>query len=82
MKPFLRLRMAIKRNAKFDSDDVKEGVLNLIDSLESDVSGLAEGDEVLSFSSFTEDCTTALYKDLLNYEKNRDDPQTDEDDED
>lgn len=72
--------MAIKRNAKFDSDEVKEGVLNLIDSLESDVTGdLSEGDEVLSFSSFTEDCTTNLYKDLLDYEKGRDDPQSDDD---
>lgn len=75
--------MAIKRNAKFDSDEVKEGVLNLIDSLESDVTGdLSEGDEVLSFSSFTEDCTANLYRDLMEYEEGRDDPQVDEDDED
>ncbi len=54
MKPFLQIRKAIKRNASFDSDDVRELVLNLLDSLEQDAVDAPDEDEIFLFSVDTE----------------------------
>ena len=48
MKPFLQIRKAIKRNASFDSDDVRTSLLNLLDCLEQDVADAPDEDNPFS----------------------------------
>ncbi|KKK61935.1 hypothetical protein LCGC14_3009350 [marine sediment metagenome] len=64
MKPFLQIRKAIKRNASFESDDVRSSLLNLLDSLEQDVADAPEIDEVFEFSSDTERYAEELKENL------------------
>ena len=45
-KPFLQLRKALKRNASFDSEEVREQTLHLLDSLEQDVEDIVAEDNV------------------------------------
>ena len=64
MQPFLQARKAIKRNASFESDDVRSSLLNLLDSLEQDVSDAPEEDEIFEFSSDTERYAEELKENL------------------
>lgn len=64
MNPFLQLRKAIKRNASFESDDVRTSLLNLLDSLEQDVADVPEEDETFDFSSSTERYAEELKENL------------------
>ena len=64
MNPFLQLRKAIKRNASFDSDDVRLSLLNLLDALEEDVSRVPEEDEIFEFSATTEKFSEELKENL------------------
>ena len=64
MNPFLQLRKAIKRNASFDSDDVRLSLLNLLDALEEDVSRVPEEDEIFEFSATTERFSEELKENL------------------
>lgn len=72
-KPFLQIRKAIKRNANFDSDEVREGVLHLLDSLEQDTSeDVGEEDEGIEFSSTTGKYTAELKEALAAAEREAD----------
>lgn len=71
-KPFLQLRKAIKRNASFDSDEVREGVLKLLDALEQDVEDSIEEDEEFEFSSTTEKFSVELQEALDIHETEED----------
>ena len=64
MQPFLQARKAIKRNASFESDEVRSSLLNLLDSLEQDVADAPEIDEVFEFSSDTERYAEELKENL------------------
>lgn len=64
MNPFLQLRKAIKRNASFESDDVRLSLLNLLDALEEDVSRVPEEDEIFEFSATTERFSEELKENL------------------
>lgn len=79
MNPFLQIRKAIKRNATFESDDVRVSLLNLLDSLEQDVSDVPEEDEVFEFSSSTERYSDELKENLLISDKKTDDDKDDGD---
>lgn len=74
-KPFLQLRKAIKRNASFDSDDVREQTLHLLDSLEQDVEDLVADDEEFDFSSTTERYSAELKEVLEVAEKEADEAE-------
>ena len=74
MNPFLQLRKAIKRNASFESDDVRSSLLNLLDALEEDVANVPEDDEIFDFSASTE-----RYAEELNESLKISDKKTDED---
>ena len=76
MKPFLQIRKAIKRNASFESDDVRSSLLNLLDALEEDVANVPEDDEIFDFSASTE-----KYAEELNESLKISDKKTDEADE-
>lgn len=71
-KPFLQLRKAIKRNANFDSDEVRETTLHLLDALEQDISDAPEGDDAIEFSSTTEKYTAELREALVTAEREAD----------
>ncbi|KKN03203.1 hypothetical protein LCGC14_1109970 [marine sediment metagenome] len=64
MKPFLQIRKAIKRNASFESDDVRTSLLNLLDALEQDVADVPDEDETFEFSSHTERYAEELKENL------------------
>ena len=64
MKPFLQIRKAIKRNASFESDDVRLSLLNLLDALEQDVHDAPDEDEDFIFSSDTEKYSEELKENL------------------
>ena len=64
MKPFLQIRKAIKRNASFESDDVRTSLLNLLDALEQDVADIPEEDETFEFSAHTEKYAEELKENL------------------
>ena len=64
MKPFLQIRKAIKRNASFESDDVRTSLLNLLDALEQDVADVPEEDETFEFSAHTEKYAEELKENL------------------
>ncbi len=64
MKPFLQIRKAIKRNASFESDDVRTSLLNLLDALEQDVADAPDEDEVFEFSAPTEKYSEELRENL------------------
>lgn len=71
-KPFLQLRKALKRNATFDSDEVREQALHLLDSLEQDVEDIVAEDEEFDFSSTTERYSADLKEALEVAEKEAD----------
>ncbi len=64
MNPFLQIRKAIKRNASFESDDVRLSLLNLLDSLEQDVADVPDEDEVFEFSVDTKRYSEELSENL------------------
>lgn len=64
MNPFLQIRKAIKRNASFESDDVRTSLLNLLDALEQDVHDVPEEDETFEFSADTEKFSEELKENL------------------
>ena len=80
MNPFLQLRKAIKRNASFDSDDVRLSLLKLLDALEEDVSRVPEEDEIFEFSATTEKFSEEL-KENLQISDEKSDDEAEEDDE-
>ena len=73
MNPFLQVRKAIKRNASFESDDVRTSLLNLLDSLEQDVSDVPDEDESFDFSFDTEKFAEELKDNLRISDKKSDD---------
>lgn len=79
MKPFLQIRKAIKRNASFESDDVRSSLLNLLDALEQDVSEVPDEDEIFEFSAHTQKCTEEL-EEALQISDEETDEVGDEDD--
>ena len=81
MKPFLQIRKAIKRNASFDSDDVRTSLLNLLDSLEQDVADVPEDDEIFDFSADTEKFAEELKENLQISDKKTDEVDEDGEDE-
>jgi len=78
MKPFLQIRKAIKRNSTFESDDVRELVLNLLDSLEQDVADAPDDDEIFEFSTETERFSEEL-RESLKISDEKADSTTDDD---
>ena len=83
MNPFLQVRKAIKRNASFESDDVRTSLLNLLDSLEQDVSDVPDEDESFDFSFDTEKFSEELKDNLrISDKKSDDDAEDKENDED
>ena len=82
MKPFLQIRKAIKRNATFESDDVRTSLLNLLDALEQDVADVPEDDEVFEFSTHTEKFAEELKENLQISDEKTDDAADGEDGED
>jgi len=76
-KPFLQLRKALKRNATFDSDEVREQALHLLDSLEQDVEDIVAEDEEFDFSSTTERYSADLKEALEVSEKEADEEEGD-----
>lgn len=76
-KPFLQLRKALKRNATFDSDEVREQALHLLDSLEQDVEDVVAEDEEFDFSSTTERYSADLKEALEVSEKEADEEEGD-----
>ena len=78
MKPFLQIRKAIKRNATFESDDVRTSLLNLLDSLEQDVSDVPDDDEIFDFSASTERYSDELKENLQISDKKTDDISNDD----
>ena len=79
MNPFLQIRKAIKRNASFESDDVRLSLLNLLDSLEQDVADGPDEDEVFEFSRDTKRYTEEVSENL-NISDKKTDLGPDEDD--
>ncbi|HEC64532.1 MAG TPA: hypothetical protein ENI23_04490 [bacterium] len=73
MNPFLQIRKAIKRNATFESDDVRTSLLNLLDSLEQDVSDVPDEDELFDFSASTERYLDELKENLQISDEKTDD---------
>ena len=82
MKPFLQIRKAIKRNASFESDDVRTSLLNLLDALEQDVADIPEEDETFEFSAHTEKYAEELKENLQISDERTDDAADGEDGED
>ena len=82
MKPFLQIRKAIKRNASFDSDDVRTSLLNLLDALEQDVADVPEEDETFEFSAHTEKFAEELKENLQISDEKTDEEEGGEDGED
>ena len=82
MKPFLQIRKAIKRNASFESDDVRASLLNLLDALEQDVTDIPEEDEVFEFSAQTEKYAEELKENLKISDEKIDEEVDGEDEED
>ena len=82
MKPFLQIRKAIKRNASFDSDDVRTSLLNLLDALEQDVADVPEEDETFEFSAHTEKFAEELKENLQISDEKTDEEVDGEDGED
>lgn len=80
MKPFLQIRKAIKRNASFESDDVRSSLLNLLDALEQDVSDVPDEDEIFEFSTPTQRYTEELEEALDISDKKTDEEAEDGDD--
>ncbi len=74
-KPFLQLRKALKRNASFDSEEVREQTLHLLDSLEQDVEDIVAEDEEFDFSSTTERYSADLKEALEVAEKEADEEE-------
>lgn len=74
-KPFLQLRKALKRNATFDSEEVREQALHLLDSLEQDVEDIVAEDEEFDFSSTTERYSAELKEALEVAEKEADEAE-------
>ena len=73
------MRKAIKRNASFESDDVRSSLLNLLDSLEQDVSDVPGDDEIFDFSNDTKRYTEELAENLkISDEKTDLGPEEDE----
>ena len=72
MNPFLQIRKAIKRNASFESDDVRLSLLNLLDSLEQDVADVPDEDEVFEFSVDTKRYSEELSENLSISDKKTD----------
>lgn len=81
-KPFLQLRKALKRNASFDSEDVKENALHLLDALEQDISDILEEDEEFEHSANTEKYSAELKECLEEFETEQDDDEDDDEEED
>lgn len=79
-KPYLQIRKAIKRNANFGSDDVREATLHLLDSLEQENADIVEEDEEFSHSSSTEKYSAEL-KEALEEAERAEDEDSDEDEE-
>jgi len=79
MKPFLQIRKAIKRNASFESDDVRSSLLDLLDALEQDVSDAPDEDEIFNFSTHTQRYTEEL-EEALKISDEKTDKASDEDD--
>ena len=82
MKPFLQIRKAIKRNASFDSDDVRTSLLNLLDCLEQDVADAPDEDEIFEFSRHTEKYAEELKENLQISDEKTDEAADGEDGED
>ncbi|MHC4316840.1 MAG: hypothetical protein ACYSW3_30740 [Planctomycetota bacterium] len=81
-KPYLQLRKAVKRNANFASDDVREAVLHLLDALEQENADIVEEDEEFSHSSSTEKYSEELKDALEIAEREEDEGKETEDDDD
>jgi len=81
MKPFLQMRKAIKRNASFESDDVRSSLLNLLDALEQDVVDVPAEDEDFEFSTHTQRYSEELEEALKISDEKTDSDNEDEDDE-
>ena len=79
MKPFLQMRKAIKRNASFESDDVRSSLLNLLDALEQDVTDVPQEDEIFEFSTHTQKYSEEL-EEALKISDEKTDEASDEDD--
>jgi len=79
-KPFLQLRKAIKRNANFGSDDVREATLHLLDSLEQENADVIEEDEEFTHSSATEKYSAELKEALEEAERIEDEGEDEEKD--
>lgn len=79
--PFIELRRAIKRNAEFESREVKDAVISLIDSLERDLTKdvLANEDDVVTYSSDTEKCLVDLKSTLKSYETSSEESEEEDD---
>lgn len=77
-KPFLQLRKAIKRNANFGSDDVREATLHLLDALEQENADVVEEDEEFTHSSATEKYSAELKEALEEAERVEDEDEDDE----
>ncbi len=82
MNPFLQMRKAIKRNASFESDDVRTSLLNLLDALEQDVADVPEEDETFEFSAHTEKFAEELKENLQISDEKTDEEEGGEDGED
>jgi len=80
MKPFLQIRKAIKRNATFESDDVRSSLLNLLDALEQDVADVPGDDENFEFSTHSQRYAEEL-EEALKISDAKSDEDDDEDDE-
>jgi len=80
MKPFLQIRKAIKRNASFESDDVRSALLNLLDALEQDVVDVPAEDEDFEFSTHTQKYSEELEEALKISDEKTDSDNEDEDD--
>jgi hypothetical protein len=79
-KPYLQIRKAIKRNANFGSDDVREATLHLLDSLEQENADVIEEDEEFSHSADTEKYSAELKEALEEAERAEDEDEEEEKD--
>ena len=68
-KPFLQIRKAVKRNANFGSDEVREAMLHLLDSLEQEEADVIDEDEEFTHSSSTEKYSAELKEALEEAER-------------
>jgi len=80
MNPFLQARKAIKRNASFESDDVRSSLLNLLDALEQDVTDAPDEDETFEFSTHTQRYTEELEEALKISDVSSDKDDSEDDD--